>query len=101
MRGPSSARQRNAFRWRAGDGPTLNAGSVGGPGPVLLRNAVFCDVSGGVRTPCPPSGFAHDNMAPKAHLFILFICLLIYLFKNNYFETFVGRLGLIPATHLK
>ena len=31
-RGPASARQRNAisiaFRWRANDGPTLNAGLV-------------------------------------------------------------------------
>ena len=26
--GPSSARQRNAFRWRADNGPTLNAGLV-------------------------------------------------------------------------
>ena len=26
--GPSSARQRNAFHWRANDGPTLNAGLV-------------------------------------------------------------------------
>ena len=25
MSGPSSARLRNAFRWRADDGPTLNA----------------------------------------------------------------------------
>ena len=32
LSGPSSARQRNAiymaFRWRANDGPTLNAGLV-------------------------------------------------------------------------
>ena len=26
--GPSSARQRNAFRWRADNGPLLNAGLV-------------------------------------------------------------------------
>ena len=26
--GPSSTRQRNAFRWHADDGPTLNAGLV-------------------------------------------------------------------------
>ena len=30
-----------AFRWRANDGPTLNAGLVGGSRPVLLGNSVF------------------------------------------------------------
>ena len=54
--GPSSARQRNAiwmaFRWRADDGPTLNAGSVAlwffrGSGPELLRTPIVCDFSGG------------------------------------------------------
>ena len=25
-----------------------------GPGPVLLRNHIFCDFSEGARTPCPP-----------------------------------------------
>ena len=35
-----------AFRWRADDGPTLNAGLVAlgffrGSGPVLLRNPIF------------------------------------------------------------
>ena len=48
--GLSSARQRNAismaFRWRADDGPALNAGSVAlrffrGSGPKLLRNPIF------------------------------------------------------------
>ena len=28
IEGPSSARQRNTFRWRADNGPTLNAGLV-------------------------------------------------------------------------
>ena len=28
MSGPSSTRQRNAFRWHADDGPTSNAGLV-------------------------------------------------------------------------
>ena len=28
INGPSSARQQNAFRWRAEDGPILNAGLV-------------------------------------------------------------------------
>ena len=62
-----------AFRWRADDDPTLNAGSVvsenfRGSGPVLLRNSMFCDFSVGgggggvgVRTPCPPSGSAHGT----------------------------------------
>ena len=40
------------FGWRADDGPTLNAGFVAlwffrGSGPVLLRNPIFCDFSGG------------------------------------------------------
>ena len=48
INGPSSARQRNAmaFRWRAVDGPSLNAGLVAlwffrGSGPVLQRNPIF------------------------------------------------------------
>ena len=70
MSGPPSARQRNAismaFRCRADGGPTLNAGLVAlwfywGYGPVLLRNRIFCDFTGGVRTPSPPTpcAFAH------------------------------------------
>ena len=61
MDGPSSARQRNeTFKWRFPGGPALNAGLVAfwfyrGSGPVLLRNPIFCDFSGGgVRTPVPP-----------------------------------------------
>ena len=67
---PSSARQRNAivmaFRWRADDGPTLNAGLVAlwffrGSGPVLLRNPIFLWFFRGrlLPPPPPPSGPAH------------------------------------------
>ena len=40
------------IRWQANDGPTLDAGLVAlrfssGSGPVLLRNPMFCDFSGG------------------------------------------------------
>ena len=72
------ARQRNAiymaFRWSAHDDPTLNAGLVAlrifrGSEPVLQRNPIFCDFSGGeVWTPCPPLDspmdvFIHKNFA--------------------------------------
>ena len=60
-----------AFRWRADDDPTLNAGLVvfenfRGSGPVLLRNSLcFCDFSGGGGgpdpLPPPPSGSAHGT----------------------------------------
>ena len=48
-----------AFRWRSDDGPTLNAGLVAlcffrGSEPVLLRNPIFCDFSGGSGPPVPP-----------------------------------------------
>ena len=41
-----------AFCWRADDSPTLNFGLVAflffmRSGPVLLRNPIFCDFSGG------------------------------------------------------
>ena len=67
---PSSARQRNAismaFRWRAYDGQTLNAGLVAvifyGIWTSIAKKpyifVIFQSV-GGVRTPCPPSGSAH------------------------------------------
>ena len=47
------------FRWRANDGPTINAGLVAlsffrGSGSVLLRNPIFLWFFKGVRTPCPP-----------------------------------------------
>ena len=57
------------FRWRADDGPTLNAGLVAfrifrGSGPVLLRKptSFFQDGGGGVSgPPAPfPSGSAHE-----------------------------------------
>ena len=60
--GPSTTRNRNAmaFRWRADDGPTLNAGLVACDlrvsGPVLLRNPIFfCNFpgGGGGGNPCP------------------------------------------------
>ena len=50
-----------AFRWRADDDPTLNAGLVvfenfRGSGPVLLRNSMFfCDFSGGGWGSGPPA----------------------------------------------
>ena len=49
------------FRWRADDGPILNAGLFWGSGPVLLRNLIFCDFSegGGRYDPLSPSGYAH------------------------------------------
>ena len=52
-----------AFRWRADDGPTLNAVILKGSGPLFLRNTIFCDFQGGggwVPDPCPPSESAHD-----------------------------------------
>ena len=55
-----------AFRWRADDSPTLNAGLVAvifrRSGPELLRNSIIIVIfrgGGGVRTPFPPSGSAH------------------------------------------
>ena len=46
--GPSSARQRNAFCWRADNGPTLNAGLVacdfsGDLDQYCLETLFFCD----------------------------------------------------------
>ena len=49
-----------AFHWCADDGRTWDAGLVAmwifrGSGPVLLRNPILCDFSGGgVQTHCPP-----------------------------------------------
>ena len=59
-----------AFRWRADDGPTLNAGLVhvallffNGSGPVLLNKPyIFCNFSGGSGPPAPtPSESAHGS----------------------------------------
>ena len=63
-RGSSSARQRNtikmAFHSRANGGPTLIAGFLAlwffrGSGPVLIRNQIFCNFSGGGSGPSPSS----------------------------------------------
>ena len=48
-----------AFRWRADDGPTLNAGLVAllfyrGFGQVLLKTLHFCDFQRGSGPPVPP-----------------------------------------------
>ena len=56
-----------AFRWRADDGPTLNAGLVifensWGSGPVLLRNSIFFVIfQGGCPDPLSPPGSAHGT----------------------------------------
>ena len=44
-----------AFRWRADVGPTLNVLQFfRGSGPILLRNPIFCNFSGGGGPdPCP------------------------------------------------
>ena len=74
-RGPSSARQRNAiemaFRWRADNGPPLNARLValcfiGVPDQYCQGTLYFCDLlgwrgSGLLAPPPPPPGSAHDN----------------------------------------
>ena len=59
--GPPVKRHLMAFRWRAVDGPTLNAGFFRGSWPVLLRNSIFLWFfsGGGVRG--PPSWSAHVN----------------------------------------
>ena len=60
-----------AFRWRADDGPTLNAGLVAlrffrGSAPVLLRNPIFLLLFRGSEPPVPPpSGSAHANRVPS------------------------------------
>ena len=51
----SLTRQRNAiYRWRANDGWLGSFVIFRGPGPVLLRNAIFLWFYMGVRTSCPP-----------------------------------------------
>ena len=55
--------QPAAFRWRADDGPTLNAGLIAlsffmGSGLVLLRNPIFL-------WPPPPSGSPHVNYGKR------------------------------------
>ena len=68
-----------AFGWRANDDPKLNAGLVAmcffcGSGPVLLRNPMFCDFSGGggqTHVPPPPSGSEHTCFTSRCFLLIL------------------------------
>ena len=57
--GPSSAARETPFAGGPDDGPTLNAGWVAlwlyrRPGPVLVRNPIFCDFSGGPDSLSPP-----------------------------------------------
>ena len=67
-----------AFRWRADDGPTLNAGLVAlwfyrGSGPVLLRNPIFIFFQGGP-DPLSPFGSAHvsrDTGRPVYEIVVL------------------------------
>ena len=64
------------FCWRADDFPTLNASLVVRvSGPILLRNPIFCDFSGGgggvSGPPVPPSGFAHVLYVPLISKHIL------------------------------
>ena len=55
---PASERLLMAFRWRAGDGPTLNTGLVAlRSRPVFLDNPFFFFFWGGGAS---PSGSAHD-----------------------------------------
>ena len=67
-----------AFRWRVDVGPSLKTGLVvslrffRGPDPaILVRNPIFCDFlagggGGGVRTPCPSFGSAHERCGIRA-----------------------------------
>ena len=60
-----------AFRWRADDGPTLNAGLVAlwffrGSGPVLLKKPWFFVIFQGIQTPCPPLD-PHVSSEQSAH----------------------------------
>ena len=60
------------LRWRADDGPTLNAGLVvlcffRGFGPVLLY---FYDFSGLSGPPVSPSGFTHGNRQTIEEIYI-------------------------------
>ena len=52
---PASERLLMAFRWRAGDGPTLNTGLVAlRSRPVFLDNPFFFFFGGGGRPPLDP-----------------------------------------------
>ena len=106
-----------AFRWRADDGPTLNAGLVAllffsGSGPVLLRNPIFCcDFSVGVWTPCPTpphpplwictcsglppckTGWKSDSYLQKNQVCVLSRCALII--------SFMVKEMIIPCDEIK
>ena len=74
-----------AFRWRADDGPTSNAGLVALPffrasGPILLENPIIF-IFQGVRISCPPSGFVHENRMAKNHGAIELRIFLIIFFR--------------------
>ena len=77
---------KTTFSWRADDGPTLNAGLTAlwffrGPGPILLRNPIFCDFSG-------------EGSGPTAPLFICPCLSLAYIFlisRNHGFKTNTKR----------
>ena len=67
---PSSA-CHETFSWRADDGPTLNSFVIF---QGIREPYIFCDFSGGgVQTPGPPSGFAHEKCLPECpkHVFSL------------------------------
>ena len=92
--GPPAKRNLNAFRWRAHDGPTLNTGLKAlwffrRSGPVLLRNPIFCDFSGGP-DPLPPSGSAHGCLS-----FPMFGCLFLLVTHDV-----TSRVGLVHLIHL-
>ena len=64
-KGGSKNHYKRAFRWRADDGPTLNAGLVAaifqGTRTCIARKPyIFVIFHGGSGPPGPPSGSAHD-----------------------------------------
>ena len=88
MNGPSSALQRNAikmvYRWRADDGPTLNAGSVAF---VIFQEIRTSNAkkpynflifrgrgSGPPAPPPPPSESVHNKVTRYRPHFILYMC---------------------------
>ena len=62
-----------AFRWRADDGPTLNAGLVavifqGIRTCIASKSYIFVIFEVDVRTPCPASGSAHVGVEHLSYL---------------------------------
>ena len=105
---PPAKRFKMAFRWRADDGPALNAGlpalwlfSVSRP--VLLRNSIFLVIFQGVRTLYPPPPqplwisawefyistfpfyFSSDIVEEKSSLLFLYSCFHVWLLRNSIF----------------